>query len=219
VSKKRKRAAKTTNESVSFGRYLAGARREKGWDLDDLQKATKVSHAMLDALENEDFEQLPARVYVRGFVRSCAQALGLDTDELLGRYERARRRYDAQVRRIEGAHRDREGQTHQPAPATVSADHALEAWAAAALRRKADRGVVVDAGKVSQDDARPTPARATKGALSSSPRRVSLALVLLLIVVALTLTLSYVLNRPQTTSSSSGTPAATETANSSDWTG
>ena len=83
MSKKRNKASKHMKESTSFGRHLTGAMRERGWGLDELQSATKVSRTMLEALCNEDFSALPAEVYARGFVRSCAVALELDEGELL----------------------------------------------------------------------------------------------------------------------------------------
>ncbi len=215
MSKKRNKASKHMKESTSFGRHLTGAMRESGWGLDDLQRATKVSRTMLEALCNEDFSALPAEVYARGFVRSCAVALELDEGELMARYERAKRRYDAQKAREARSAQQVQDDEARPVPAVVSTDSALEAWAAAALRRKSENLPAVR----DEDGRRPQPA-ARKALRTSSPRRVSLALVLLLIVVVLTLTMSYVLNRPHTsTTTDSGTPAATETASSSDWTG
>ncbi len=50
----------------------------RGYEIDDISDVTKVSPAHLRNIEAENFGDLPADVYVRGFVTAYAQTIGLD---------------------------------------------------------------------------------------------------------------------------------------------
>ena len=67
---------------LSLGEELRQARVSNGITLDEAQRATRISRRYLEALENDDHAALPAAVFARGFLRSYAQFLGLDGDEL-----------------------------------------------------------------------------------------------------------------------------------------
>ncbi len=73
-------------DPVGIGPELRDARLGRGYSLDDCQRATRISRRYLEALEDEDFEALPAPVFARGFLRSYAQYLGLDPTALVRRY-------------------------------------------------------------------------------------------------------------------------------------
>lgn len=66
-----------------IGEALRRAREEKGITLRQAEEATKIRLKYLDALEREEFGQLPGRVYALGFLRTYAQYLGLDGKELV----------------------------------------------------------------------------------------------------------------------------------------
>ena len=68
-----------TADTEYSGALLRRLRETADATLDDLAEITKVSKRYLRALEDSDFEALPAAVYVRGFVAEYARALGLDT--------------------------------------------------------------------------------------------------------------------------------------------
>lgn len=74
-------------ESLSFGRYLQAIRLEKKISLEQVAAQTRVGLGNLLLVEQEDHEQLPAEVYVKGFLRSYAAAIGADGDEVVRRYE------------------------------------------------------------------------------------------------------------------------------------
>ena len=74
-------------ESLSFGRYLQAIRREKNISLEQVAEQTRIGLGNLMLLEQEDHDQLPAEVYVKGFLRSYAAAIGADGDEAVRRYE------------------------------------------------------------------------------------------------------------------------------------
>jgi cytoskeletal protein RodZ len=69
---------------ASPGAALAAARIRRGLSLDEITRQTRIQRHALEALEADDFEALPAMVYVRGFVRLYAQAVGLDPAMAVG---------------------------------------------------------------------------------------------------------------------------------------
>ena len=73
-----------------IGNSLREARLRQALDLIDVEQATKIRSKYIRALEEERFELLPAQTYVKGFLRSYAEYLGLDgqlyVDEYNSRY-------------------------------------------------------------------------------------------------------------------------------------
>jgi hypothetical protein len=61
-----------------IGNSLREARLRQQLELPELEQQTKIRSKYLKALEDEKFELLPAATYVRGFLRSYADALGLE---------------------------------------------------------------------------------------------------------------------------------------------
>jgi cytoskeletal protein RodZ len=66
-----------------LGEYLKQARKKKRLSLEKVASQTRIQEHHLQALESEDFANLPAKVFAKGFVRSYAKALGLDEEEAL----------------------------------------------------------------------------------------------------------------------------------------
>jgi hypothetical protein len=62
----------------AIGSSLREARDRQGLELVDAESATKIRAKYLRALEEESFDLLPAQTYVKGFLRSYADYLGLD---------------------------------------------------------------------------------------------------------------------------------------------
>ena len=58
----------------------------RGVTLDEITTATRIGPRFLQALENENWEQLPGGVFNRGFVKAIAHYLGIDEEALLGEY-------------------------------------------------------------------------------------------------------------------------------------
>lgn len=71
----------------SFGEYLKRQRELKEITKELISKKTKVKLSFIDALEKDQFEKLPPFPYVRGFVHSYAECLGLDPKEVILRLE------------------------------------------------------------------------------------------------------------------------------------
>lgn len=74
-------------EKESFGEYLRREREMRGILLEEISEATRIGRNTLEALENDDHEKLPPRVYVIGFLKTYASYLGLDVNDVLLRYQ------------------------------------------------------------------------------------------------------------------------------------
>lgn len=68
---------------TELGRRLRESREKRGWSLQQASERTRITAKNLSALESGDLSRFPAPVYIRGFVRSYAAALGLDEEEQL----------------------------------------------------------------------------------------------------------------------------------------
>ena len=75
---------------TSFGLFLQTARIEKKLSIEALSAETRIRVEVLKHLESEEHEQLPNEVFVRGFIRSYAIAVGADLEEALERYSASR---------------------------------------------------------------------------------------------------------------------------------
>lgn len=73
---------------VGVGVLLKNEREERGLSYDRISETTKLRPPILEAIENQDWDQLPSPVFVTGFIRSYARALGLDEEKLVDLYHR-----------------------------------------------------------------------------------------------------------------------------------
>ena len=71
-----------------LGAWMRERREERGYDLDRVERDTRIGRGYIEAIEREQFDLLPAPVYARGFVRSYARYLGLEEEEALERMPR-----------------------------------------------------------------------------------------------------------------------------------
>jgi cytoskeleton protein RodZ len=72
--------------ATPFGERLKREREMRGVTLQEISTATRISTRFLEALENEQWNQLPGGVFNRGFIRSIARFLGLDEESLVAEY-------------------------------------------------------------------------------------------------------------------------------------
>jgi hypothetical protein len=70
-----------------LGNSLREARVRQGLDFPQAELGTKIRSKYLRALEEEDFDVLPAETYVKGFLRAYAEFLGLDGQLYVEEYE------------------------------------------------------------------------------------------------------------------------------------
>ncbi|MGF1462133.1 MAG: helix-turn-helix domain-containing protein [Maricaulaceae bacterium] len=84
----------------TLGERLTAARLRNNWSLDDAVDATKIRIDFLRALESDDWAALPGRAYGVGFVKTYAQALGLDAEAAAQHYREAMRPHAAGMERL-----------------------------------------------------------------------------------------------------------------------
>jgi cytoskeleton protein RodZ len=92
-----------------IGSRLREARMRAKIDINEVETRTKIRAKYLRAMENEEWDLLPGEVYVKSFLRTYGDYLGLDTRQLIDDY---RRRYerpdDHELRPIVPLGRDRD---------------------------------------------------------------------------------------------------------------
>jgi hypothetical protein len=69
-----------------IGNSLREARERQGLGYPEIELATKIRAKYIRALEEEDFTSIPGDAYIRGFLRTYADYLGLDGDVYLDEY-------------------------------------------------------------------------------------------------------------------------------------
>lgn len=68
------------------GKMLKQIREKMGVDLKTIFMETRISLKILECIEEENVGQLPAQVYLKGFLRGYAQCLGLDPKKVIEDY-------------------------------------------------------------------------------------------------------------------------------------
>lgn len=68
------------------GAILQKVRLYKNVSIDKMSEATRISRTYLMAVETNDYKNLPAAVFVRGFVVQMARVLGLDENKVASSY-------------------------------------------------------------------------------------------------------------------------------------
>ena len=71
----------------TIGEVLRLARTNQGLTLEELHKKTEIQLEMLEAMEADDFDQLPSPFYTRSFLRKYAWAVELDERIILDAYD------------------------------------------------------------------------------------------------------------------------------------
>lgn len=70
-----------------FGRYLQAIRLEKAITLQKVSEETRIGLGILKSIEQEQLEELPAEVFLKGFLRSYSKFVGADEGEVIRRYD------------------------------------------------------------------------------------------------------------------------------------
>jgi cytoskeletal protein RodZ len=76
-------------DDENFGHCLRRAREERALTIGDVSASTKVPRSAIELLEAGALAGLPAHVFVRGFIRSYARAVGINDAKPLGLFDRA----------------------------------------------------------------------------------------------------------------------------------
>lgn len=80
-----------------IGETLRKTREESGLDLHEIARTLKIRHEHLKAIENNDFEKLPADVFTIGYIREYAKFLNISADPLIEAYKEYRHQRDKTV--------------------------------------------------------------------------------------------------------------------------
>ena len=83
--------SETVNDALELGigAALRDARVARNLSLAEVSALLRIREAHLEAIELEDFEQLPGNVYAIGFIRTYAQYLELNESDLIMRFKAA----------------------------------------------------------------------------------------------------------------------------------
>lgn len=100
-----------------LGEFLRRERELRHISLDDVAERTKISRRYLEAIEEGRYDRLPGEAFVRGFIRSYAQSVGLDPEDTLLMYSQSR-----------VVHEDPPLRTERPSPARRSRNEHSLLW-------------------------------------------------------------------------------------------
>jgi hypothetical protein len=92
---------------VTVGESLTQARKKAGLKIDELSERTKIRASVIRSIEADDYEACGGDLYVRGYVRAIAGAIGVDAQGLIREYDQAR------------AHASRDADADADADATI----------------------------------------------------------------------------------------------------
>jgi hypothetical protein len=79
------------DDTTTLGAYLRAERERRGLALRTISENTKVSLPLLEGLEADDISRWPGGIFRRAFVRSYAESVGLDPDDVFKRFEQQHR--------------------------------------------------------------------------------------------------------------------------------
>jgi cytoskeleton protein RodZ len=100
---------------AEIGSTLREARMRAKIDISEVEARTKIRAKYLRAIENEEWDLLPGPIYVKSFLRTYADFLGVDSRSLLDEYKRRYERpSDHDARPIASLHRERERASRGP---------------------------------------------------------------------------------------------------------
>jgi cytoskeletal protein RodZ len=103
---------------ADIGATLREARMRAKIDINEVETRTKIRAKYLRAIENEEWSLLPGDVYVKSFLRTYADYLGLDSRQLIDDYKRRYERpTDHEMRQIAPLARERDRRDRGPRPA------------------------------------------------------------------------------------------------------
>jgi Helix-turn-helix domain len=167
-------------DSAQFGSRLKQQRESRSLSIVDVARTTKIPEHQIQKLELGRFDDLPADVFVRGFLRSYCRAVGLDVDDTLRAYGTLGRSQSRMMTltRPMLAHGSMDG---IPANGVHPVEPAPPAAAAPAPKEET------------------APEPSLLSAISQAGRgisRTSLTLAVIILVIVATLTLSLLLRRP-----------------------
>lgn len=77
-----------TEEQMTVGAYLKRLRNEKNMTVADVAAKLYLQTHVIEALEQDDHENLPLPIYVYGYLQNYARLLGVPVDEVVAMYKK-----------------------------------------------------------------------------------------------------------------------------------
>jgi hypothetical protein len=143
-------------------------------DITDVEAQTKIRAKYLRALENEDFGMLPGSTFVKSFLRTYAEFLGLDPHVLVEEYRvRHDPRDESELTPFAGATRGRQRRRPPRRPAWLPAAGAIFAILALLLVLGLTGGNGPSGGGGTTPASTPTTAKKTKKPPKQAPKQVA----------------------------------------------
>jgi Helix-turn-helix domain len=188
----------THEDRARFGARLRQQREARSMSVPDIVKLTKIPERSLNFLEGGSFEDLPAEVFVRGFLKSYCRVVGLDVEAILHDYEslvREKKPRIASLARLGQARGDSAQMTAvttataastappagpPPGPATATA---------AAVEPPPEK-------TAAEKDKEELSRYARLGDIGKGPGRMGLTVAVIILVIVATVTMSLLLRRP-----------------------
>jgi cytoskeleton protein RodZ len=165
---------------ADIGATLREARMRARIDISEVEARTKIRAKYLRAIENEEWDLLPGPVYVKSFLRTYGDFLGVDSRALVDEFKRQYERpSDQDVRPISSRGRNRDRQRRRPrlGPAGAIVLVLVAVVAALALVGSLGKGgassttsTTTTSARQSTTAARSRHRHTTRGARHSSPR-------------------------------------------------
>ncbi len=75
---------------MTVGETLTEARSQAGLSIDELSERTRIRGTVIRSIEEDDYEACGGDLYVRGYVRAIAGAVGIDAQPLIREYDQGR---------------------------------------------------------------------------------------------------------------------------------
>ena len=75
-----------------FGSYLKAERELRGVPLEEISATTKIHVRFLKALEDNQFDDLPGDVFIKGYIRSIVKVIGSDENAMLNEYDKEKKK-------------------------------------------------------------------------------------------------------------------------------
>jgi len=104
---------------ILSGQKLQQARQAQGLSLEQAAQSLYLSKSYVKAIEQDDYEQLPAGAFVVGYLRSYSKLLKLNSDEIVALYKESLPAEEAQLE-PEDTFKLRSASVFRPVAATLS---------------------------------------------------------------------------------------------------
>lgn len=72
--------------SDTLGKTLAAMRVKKGLSIEEVSAITRINPRLVRLIEDDQYDQLPGEVFIKGLLRSYAGVVGLSGDEVVARF-------------------------------------------------------------------------------------------------------------------------------------